>query len=150
MITLQVKRSVKLPIDKSILLKAAELTLDMTGSARQTELGIVIGNDAFLRKLNLQYRRMDSSTDVLSFPAGEIDPDTADFYLGDVVISLPRAQEQALSAGHPLQDEMQLLVVHGVLHLQGYDHLKAEDKQKMQVVQDKILKALGLNLGYRL
>ncbi len=150
MISLQVKRSVKLQVDKSILLEAAQRTLEITGSSHQVDLSIVIGSDAFLRKLNLQYRQVDSPTDVLAFPADELDPDTADYYLGDVIISLPRAQEQASSAGHSLQDELQLLVVHGVLHLQGYDHSSPSDKKKMQSVQDKILKALGLALTDRL
>ncbi len=150
MISLQVKRSVKLQVDKSILLEAAQRTLEITGSSHQVDLSIVIGSDAFLRKLNLQYRQVDSPTDVLAFPADELDPDTADYYLGDVIISLPRAQEQASSTGHSLQDELQLLVVHGVLHLQGYDHSSPSDKKKMQSVQDKILKALGLALTDRL
>ncbi len=150
MITLQVKRPIKLPVDKSILLTAAEQALQLTGSEHQVELSIVVGSDAFLRKLNLRYRQVDSPTDVLAFPADEIDPDTSSFYLGDVVISLPRAQEQALAERHPLQDELQLLVIHGVLHLQGYDHLNTSDKKKMQAIQDKILKSLGIHITYRL
>lgn len=150
MITLQVKRPVRLPMDKSILIRAAERALELTGSAHHMDLSIVVGNDDFLHKLNLQYRHVDYPTDVLAFSADELDPDTADFYLGDVVISLTRAQEQASAGGHPLVDELQLLVVHGVLHLQGYDHTEAADKKKMQSVQDKILQALGVSLAYKL
>ena len=65
-------------------------------------------------------------------------------YLGDVVISLPRAQEQASVEGHPIEDELQLLVVHGILHLLGYDHEESMDKKRMRVKQDRILKQLGL------
>ena len=89
---------------------------------------------------------MDAPTDVLSFPSGEVDPDTSSLYLGDVVISLPRAQEQASAEGHPLADELQLLVVHGILHLLGYDHEESKDKKRMRDMQDKILKQLGLDL----
>jgi probable rRNA maturation factor len=146
MVTIQVKRSVRLPVDKSTLLRAAQLTVDLTNPTNKSELSLVVGDDALLQSLNLKYRNVDSTTDVLSFPSGEIDPDTQAFYLGDIVISLPRAQEQASTEGHPLVDEMQLLVVHGTLHLLGYDHIEPADKVKMQAAQDNILRQLGLNL----
>jgi probable rRNA maturation factor len=147
MVTIQVKRNVKLLMDKSILLRAAQLVLEMTKTADKSDLGIVIGNDTLLHRLNLKYRQVDSTTDVLSFPSGEVDPDTSDLYLGDIVISLPRAQDQASTEGHPLADELQLLVVHGTLHLLGYDHADIKDKKVMQVAQDNILSQLGLTLS---
>ncbi len=102
MVTIQVKRTVRLPVDKSILLQAAQLTLVSTKGTNNSDLSIVIGNDALLNRLNLKYRQVDAPTDVLSFPSGEVDPDTSNLYLGDIVISLPRAQEQASAEGHPL------------------------------------------------
>src|SRR5512137_1319383 len=117
MVTIQVKRNVKLLVEKSILVHAAQLTLEMARQAEHADMGIVIGNDDFVRGLNKKYRQVDAPTDVLSFPAGEVDPDTTDLYLGDVLISLPRAQEQAMAGGHLLVEELQLLVVHGTLHL---------------------------------
>jgi probable rRNA maturation factor len=150
MVTIQVKRNVKLPVEKSILILAAQKVLDMATVADKSDLGIVIGNDILLRQLNLKYRDVDSSTDVLSFPSGEVDPDTSDLYLGDVVISLPRAQFQASAEGHPVADELQLLVVHGTLHLLGYDHEDTKDKKLMQAAQDNILEQLGLNLSITL
>lgn len=146
MVTIQVKRSVRLQVEKSILLRAAQLTMDSNNPTNRSDLSIVVGDDAFLRSLNLKYRNMDSATDVLSFPSGEVDPDTQANYLGDIVISLPRAQEQASSEGHPLVDEMQLLVVHATLHLLGFDHMEPADKLKMQAAQDNILRQLGLKL----
>jgi probable rRNA maturation factor len=146
MITIQVKRNVTLPVDRSILLHAAQLTLYSSKIPDQSNLTIVIGNDKFLHRLNRQYRQVDSPTDVLSFPSGEMDPDTNTPYLGDIIISLPRASEQASAENHPLADELQLLVVHGILHLLGYDHLRPADKQKMQSAQDKILSQLGIQL----
>ncbi len=77
MVTLQLKRSLKLPVDGSLLTMAGETTLKMISPDRDADVSIVVGNDALLRKLNRQYRSVDSATDVLSFPAGEIDPDTA-------------------------------------------------------------------------
>jgi probable rRNA maturation factor len=146
MVNLQVKHNVMLPMDRSILRRAAELTLEFTQKNKQSGLTIVIGNDALIQKLNQQYRQVDAPTDVLSFPSGEVDSDTGDLYLGDVIISLPRAQEQAFTQGHPLADELQLLVVHGTLHLLGYDHAKVVDKKEMQDTQDKIMSQLGINI----
>lgn len=146
MVTIQVKRSVRLPVEKSILLRAAQMTLDFTNTTKNSDVSIVVGNDALLQRLNLKYRNVDSTTDVLSFPSGEIDPDTQAYYLGDIVISLARAQEQSSSEGHALVDELQLLVVHGTLHLLGYDHMETADKVKMQAAQDVILQKLGLKL----
>jgi probable rRNA maturation factor len=144
MITIQVKRKVRLPIHKSVLRSAAELAIKYTQKYDHADLTLVIGDDALLRKLNLQYRRLDAPTDVLSFPSGEIDPDTLLVYLGDVIISLPRAEQQAFTQGHAVGDELQLLVVHGTLHLLGYDHAEAIDKKKMQEAQDKVMSQLGL------
>jgi probable rRNA maturation factor len=137
-------------LDKSILLQAAQLTLVSTKGTNNSDLSIVIGNDALLNRLNLKYRQVDAPTDVLSFPSGEVDPDTSNLYLGDIVISLPRAQEQASAEGHPLEDELQLLVVHGTLHLLGYDHTEMTDKKSMQAAQDNILNQLGLKLTNKL
>ncbi len=145
MVTLQLKRPGRLPVDKSLLIQAAETTLQSYSPVKDAQLSIVVGNDALLKKLNRQYRGEDATTDVLSFQAGEIDPDASGEYLGDVIISLPRAQAQATAEGHPLADELQLLVVHGVLHLLGYDHLTPNDKKRMQAAQDKILHGLGID-----
>jgi probable rRNA maturation factor len=147
MVTIKVKRNVRLQVDRSILLHTAQLTLASSHVSNQSDLTIVIGNDALLHRLNHQYRQVDSPTDVLSFPSGEVDPDTSTLYLGDIVISLPRALEQASTEDHPLVEELQLLVVHGILHLLGYDHLGTADRQKMQLAQDDILSQLGLHLA---
>ena len=145
MINLQVKRNIKLPVEKSTLLLAAQVTLDFKNLSA-SDISIVIGNDEFLKKLNRKYRNVDAATDVLSFPSSELDPDTGSIYLGDVVISLPHALAQADAGGHPIADELQLLVVHGILHLVGYDHLEQVDKEKMQFAQDCVLDQLGVTL----
>jgi probable rRNA maturation factor len=146
MINLQVKRKVKLPIDKKILIHAAQRTLDLENVSQESSLSVVISDDTLLKKLNFQYRNIDSTTDVLSFPSGELDPDTNMRYLGDVVISLPRAKYQASIGGHAAEDELQLLVVHGTLHLLGYDHGEDVEKKKMQAAQDNILTQLAIKL----
>ena len=109
------------------------------------DLTVVLSDDARLQKLNRDYLGVDAPTDVLSFPASETDPETGARYLGDIIISISRAEAQAKSAGHPLEAEVQLLVVHGVLHLLGYDHAEAEEKTKMWKAQAEVLERLGLS-----
>ncbi|HNT24452.1 MAG TPA: rRNA maturation RNase YbeY [Anaerolineales bacterium] len=148
MIYIEITDSV--PIETSILEQAAALALQHEAAPANAELTVVIGDDQQLHKLNQQYRSVDAPTDVLSFPAGYTDPDSDALYLGDVIISLPRAQAQAAAGGHDLADELQLLVVHGVLHLLGHDHGEADEKQAMQAAQDAILKQLGCKAAPKL
>jgi probable rRNA maturation factor len=108
------------------------------------DLTIVLSDDTQLQQLNLEYLGIDAPTDVLSFPAGETDPETGDLYLGDIIISVPRAALQANAAGHKTEQEVQLLIVHGVLHLLGHDHGELEEKARMWKAQGEILEILGL------
>jgi probable rRNA maturation factor len=110
----------------------------------QGDISVVLTDDAQLQQLNREYLGIDAPTDVLSFPASETDPESGGAYLGDILISVPRAAQQAEAAGHPLSSEVQLLVVHGVLHLLGYDHATAEDKSRMWAAQAAILESIGL------
>jgi probable rRNA maturation factor len=110
-------------------------------------LTLVITDDETVRSLNRTYLGNDAPTDVLSF--GGKSPDfvttpEADQYLGDVIISYPRAQAQATAAGHEVEAELALLVVHGMLHLWGYDHVRAKDKTAMWTLQRDILARLGM------
>jgi probable rRNA maturation factor len=113
--------------------------LDDHGVAN-AELSILIAGDAKLRRLNRQYRRLDLSTDVLSFaqdpPYG---PSTTRRVLGDIVVSADRAVCQARDAGHTLKAELMLLVAHGALHLLGYDHHTPRDETKMRVAEQAAL-----------
>ncbi len=108
------------------------------------DLSVVLTDDDQLRELNRDYLGIDAPTDVLSFPASETDPESGETYLGDVLISVQRAAQQAEAAAHPLEAEVQLLVVHGVLHLLGHDHAEPEEKRRMWTAQAAILKSLGL------
>ena len=129
---------------KDLLERAAQAALEHESQASESELTIVLTDDARLHDLNRAYLGIDAPTDVLSFPASETDPETGAQYLGDILISVPRAQAQANAAGHPLESEVQLLVVHGVLHLLGHDHAQAEEKARMWKAQAVILARLGL------
>ncbi len=115
---------------------------DVAGDA-----SIILTDDEQLKALNTQYLGVEAPTDVLSFPSGEIDLDTQALYLGDVIISLPRAVLQAAAGGHPVEDELSLLVVHGMLHLLGYDHAEADEKALMWAKQAKILEKLGAGIS---
>jgi probable rRNA maturation factor len=108
------------------------------------ELTVVLAGDAQLRALNRQYLGIDAATDVLAFPAVQPDPESGTRYLGDILISVQRARSQARRAGHPLEAEVQLLVVHGVLHLLGHDHADPGAKSRMWSSQEEVLRSLGL------
>jgi probable rRNA maturation factor len=132
------------PFPQNLLERAANAALAHESESLESELSIVLTDDARLQQLNRDYLGIDAPTDVLSFPASETDPETGARYIGDILISMPRAQAQAETAGHPLESEVQLLVVHGVLHLLGHDHAQPEEKARMWTAQAEILETLGL------
>lgn len=129
-----------------LLESAASTTLELADQA-DADLTLVLTGDKQVQALNRDFLGSDYPTDVLSFPAEETDPDTGRTYLGDVVISLPRAGEQAQSRGHAVEAEVQLLVVHGVLHLLGHDHAEKTGKIRMWALQAKALANLGVSPG---
>lgn len=133
------------PFPNDVLERAANTALEHESHSLSVDLSIILTNDARLQELNLNYLGIDAPTDVLSFPASETDPDTGARYIGDILISMPRARAQGEAAGHALEAEVQLLVVHGVLHLLGHDHAEAEEKARMWRAQAEILERLGLS-----
>jgi probable rRNA maturation factor len=130
--------------ESALLERAARFTLELQPDSADADITIVLTDDQQLHELNRDFLGVDAPTDVLSFPASEEDPETGASYLGDILISIPRAAQQALAGGHPLEAEVQLLVVHGVLHLLGHDHAEAEEKALMWNEQAKVLERLGL------
>jgi len=147
MIFIDIEEPTQETIPPDWLEAAAQAALQHNGSTENSELTIVISDDAHLQDLNRQFLEIDAPTDVLSFPAGEeIDPDSGAPYLGDVILSLARAKSQAEAGGHHLKDELQLLVVHGVLHLLGYDHDSEDEKARMWSAQAEILSSLGCSI----
>lgn len=131
-----------------LLEDAARATLDLS-AAPEADLTIVLTGDEEIRALNRDYLGHDRPTDVLSFPADETNPETGRRYLGDVIISLPRAAEQAAARGHAAEAEVQLLVIHGVLHLLGHDHAEVDEKARMWAVQANTLETLGVKINLR-
>jgi probable rRNA maturation factor len=132
------------PFQQDLLECAANTALEYSGETLDSELTIVLTNDTRLQELNRDFLGIDAPTDVLSFPASELDPETGARYIGDILISIARAESQAAAAGHPLESEVQLLVVHGVIHLLGHDHAEATEKARMWKAQAEVLERLGL------
>jgi probable rRNA maturation factor len=135
-------------VNNEVLEKAAQAVLLGYSDPPDCDLSLVIDGDERLQELNREFLGIDAPTDVLSFPSGEEapDPDTNQIYLGDIIISYPRAAEQAAASADTVTDELQLLVVHGVLHLLGFDHGEADEKKVMWDAQQDILTSLGVQL----
>ena len=146
MILITVQEKFRKLIADQIIYSAAEAVLLEAEVPDSPSLLIRITDDEELQELNVSYRGIDKPTDVLSFPADFMDPDLEGRYLGDVVISLSRAEEQAQNRGHKVEAELQLLTVHGVLHLLGYDHGDKKEKEEMWSLQSCILERLGLDI----
>lgn len=128
----------------ALIERAVQAALTHQKESLDVNLSVVLTDNRRLHKLNRDYLGVDAPTDVLSFPASESDPETGARYIGDILISVPYAAKGAKLAGNSLEAELQLLVVHGVLHLLGHDHAKPKDKSKMWKAQAQILEALGL------
>lgn len=143
MIHIETNPSLQTVIAPDVLERAALAAL--VQQSFDGDLSIVLTDDAQLHELNREYLGIDAPTDVLSFPASETDPETDRRYLGDILISVPRADEQARAAGHHLEAELQLLAVHGTLHLLGHDHAEVDEKARMWKVQAEVLERLGLS-----
>jgi probable rRNA maturation factor len=148
-INVVIKRSITLPVDKSWLEKVALKVLAVEGIGSSTEMGLLVTDSKTVQRLNRIYRSEDEPTDVLSF---QMAPDTSEDYepsfvnapdgikhLGEVVISYPQAMKQAKERGHSVARELALLIIHGTLHLLGYDHELPDDAQMMRNEENQIL-----------
>ncbi len=135
---------------------AVRTSLEYMEFPQNCEISVMFCDNERIKRLNRNHRSIDRVTDVLSFPlfeyneAGEIIEDELDFnpngevLLGDIVISLERAAEQAEEYGHSFQREVGFLTVHSMLHLFGYDHMTPEDEEDMLEYQREILEEMGL------
>ena len=138
-----------------ILRRAALATViqqqEERSNREQCELTLAITSDDALRDLNRRFVGLDAPTDVLAFPDDTRGPFAAlpgvPRYLGDVIISFPRAEAQAAAAGHTVEAELQLLIIHGVLHLLGHDDMEPEPRGAMWAAQATILHALGVQVN---
>ena len=134
---------------KSLIRRAILATLDYEGFEYDTEVSVTFCDNEYIKVLNNEFRNKDSATDVLSFPMYDIDelesetnPDGS-VSIGDIVISLERAAEQASELGHSLKREVAFLVIHSTLHLLGYDHeLSKDDEEAQCLAQREIVETL--------
>jgi probable rRNA maturation factor len=146
MINLSISNVFKKQISKEWFTDAVNATLlHEKVDPSNNDLSILIRNDDFLRKLKKQYFGINEPTDVLSFPAGDVNPETNHNYLGDIIISYTQAEKNAETSNKTTRSELMLLVVHGVLHLLGYDHADPETQKVMWEKQDVILGVLEGN-----
>lgn len=137
-------------IDVGQLTAAAYTVISQHGLNPLSSVQIVIADNETVRKLNATYRDTDSVTDVLSFTADPLPPEILAQmgeapHLGDLIIAYPYASAQAFALDHAVGDSLALLVVHGTLHLIGYDHDTPENKAKMWAAQARALSVLGIS-----
>lgn len=135
---------------RTIIRKCCEQALKEEQFTEPAEVSVTFVDNEEIRQLNNEFRNKDSATDVLSFPLGEngeydLNPETERYMLGDIVISLERAEEQAKEFGHSFEREVAFLTTHSMFHLLGYDHVNGgEEEQLMLSKQKKVLDDLGI------
>ena len=138
-------------VDGEVLERAVVATVCHQDVSAPVAMTLVVTGDGTVRRLNRAYRGVDATTDVLSFgDEGEDDlalPADMPRYLGDVILSFPRAAAQAREARHPVHAELVLLTVHGVLHLLGHDHAAPAERAAMWMAQAEILDGLGVSIA---
>jgi len=129
----------------------AERLLDAAGE-RGSSLSLTLVDDAAMRELNRDHRGKDRPTDVLSFPLEPFETpegdDAPERMLGDVVVSIDTARRQAAAYDAPLQREIERLLIHGILHLLGHDHMEAGERAEMEAEERRLAAAIGMPWPY--
>lgn len=148
---------------EKVVKSVIEQAVRMEQCPYECEINLTFTDDNRIREINREFRELDVPTDVLSFPMLEyaapadfsgldqeraaaqyFNPETGELLLGDIVISLERAREQAREYGHSLKREISFLVAHSMLHLFGYDHMEEAERICMEEKQEAILESLGI------
>lgn len=145
------QKQVKIPTGLRMLIRrCCHAVLQLEQFTDPAEISVTFVDNDQIHEMNLQYRNKDSATDVLSFPMGENgnydeNHETGAKILGDIVISMPKAVEQAQTYGHSLEREVGFLTAHSMLHLLGYDHEKGGlDRVRMREKEERVMQNLGL------
>jgi probable rRNA maturation factor len=139
---IEISNLTKSECDESRLESVASFAMESLGLHRESELSISLVDEDEMSALHVRWMDEPGATDVLSFPMDEMKPHSAaqgPGMVGDIVLCPDFAVQQAKDAGHSLQEELELLTVHGVLHLLGYDHRESEEKKVMFGLQDEFL-----------
>ena len=157
------EEEVEVPFDfdyKEVAKQVIDMALDMEGFPFESEVDITLTDDAAIQEINKEFRQLDKSTDVLSFPlieyksAGDFsdlenqddifNPETGEAMLGDIVISVEHVLKQAEEYGHSIKREYAFLIAHSMVHLMGYDHMTPPEAKVMEEKQENILNALNI------
>ena len=138
------------PEMRKLIRLSCAAVLENQGFSDLAEVVVTFVDDAEIKKLNNEFRSIDKSTDVLSFPLGEggeydLNPETGAYSLGDVVISVEHAVAQSEEYGHSFERELSYLTVHSMLHLLGFDHVNGgEEAALMRKTEEEVMTVLGL------
>ena len=148
------QKAVKIPTGMRLLIRrCCHAVLDMEGFDGSAQVDVTLVDNAQIHEINRQQRNIDAPTDVLSFPLGEngeyeINPETGEKLLGNIVISLERAQRQAEDFGHSFNREVGYLTCHSMFHLLGYDHVQGGlEAVHMREKEETVMKRVGLPRG---
>lgn len=146
---------------ENIINEVIAVSLEVEKCPYEAEISVTITDNEEIKKINNEFRNMDKPTDVLSFPLIDynkpsdfsiieedddelFDLDTGELMLGDIIISMERAKEQAKEYGHSIEREIGFLTAHSMLHLMGYDHIEVNEEKLMKEKQEQILGEVGL------
>ena len=162
--TIEISYESKIKLDipyEDIINKMVVASLDFEDCPYEAEVSVTIVDDDEIRRINNEYRGIDKSTDVLSFPFNEFDipgnfdnveenvdafnPESGELLLGDIILSTEHIIEQAREYGHSETRELAFFVVHSMLHLMGYDHMIDDERKDMEDRQRKILEFEGIS-----
>ena len=145
------QKAIKVPTGVRLLIRrCCHAVLELENFEGSAEVDVSLVDNARIHEINLEQRRIDAPTDVLSFPLGEDgiydkNPATGAYMLGDIVISIEHAQKQAEDFGHSLQREIGYLTVHSMLHLLGYDHVQGGlEAMRMREKEEAVMLSIGL------
>lgn len=144
---IDIQNKTKIKVKKSFLEEIVKTSLDILRIKVNYNLGLLLVGNRFIKNLNREYRRINLSTDVLSFGVYDkkitpIDSPDKILYLGDVIISIDEAKKNSQKMGHPLESELAVLLIHGILHIFSFKHEEQRDQEKMKRVSQKILDKL--------
>ena len=148
---------------EALLTKVIRNVVEAEHCPYECEVNLTLTDNEGIRALNKEFRELDAPTDVLSFPMIDYDSpgdfshldeplaktkyfnlESGELLLGDIVISVERAKEQAKEYGHSLEREISFLTAHSMLHLMGYDHMEEDERELMEEKQEKILQDMGI------
>lgn len=162
--SLNIEKEVEVKFDfdcEKLAKEVIDFTIAHEDFPYEAEVNLTLTDNEGIHEINRMYREIDAPTDVLSFPmlsyeeAGDFsaleddyednfNPDTGEIMLGDIIISIDRVREQALSYGHSERREYAFLIVHSMLHLFGYDHMTPEEAAQMEAKQHQILEEMNI------